>query len=237
MDTDLFILVLAAASIGFFHTILGPDHYIPFILLSRSRGWSFSKTILITLGCAVGHVGSSVLIGLLGIGLGWNLNKITLFESSRGNIAAWLLILFGGLYMVYGLFKAMKNKPHTHWHSHISGMVHKHPHHHSGEHAHIHERASAGSLTPWILFLIFVFGPCEPLIPLLIYPAAQQSMSGMYLVIIVFSVTTAATMLGIVLISSYGLKYLTMGRFEKYTHLIAGTFIFLSGIGVQFLGL
>jgi len=25
----------------------------------------------------------------------------------------------------------------------------------------------------WALFLIFVFGPCEPLIPLIMYPAAK----------------------------------------------------------------
>ena len=39
-----------------------------------------------------------------------------------------------------------------------------------------------------ILFTIFVFGPCEPLIPILMYPAAKSSVAGMLLVAGVFSV-------------------------------------------------
>ena len=34
---------------------------------------------------------------------------------------------------------------------------------HHGEHMHPH--LVGASLTPWALFVIFVFGPCEPLIP------------------------------------------------------------------------
>ncbi len=237
MDSDLIILLGAAFSIGFFHTMLGPDHYIPFIMLSKSGKWSMYKTILITTLCGLGHVGSSVLFGLLGVGFGWGLHRITLIEGSRGNIAAWLLIIFGAMYMVWGLVRAYRNKPHSHWHTHFDGVVHKHTHFHTGEHAHLHEKAEKGNLTPWILFLIFVFGPCEPLIPLLIYPAAQQSTLGLILVICVFALTTIATMLGIVFVSSFGLRKLSLGRLEKYTHAIAGALILVSGIGVQFFGL
>jgi hypothetical protein len=44
------ILVLAgtAATIGFVHTVLGPDHYIPFIAMSRARRWTLSKTLFIS---------------------------------------------------------------------------------------------------------------------------------------------------------------------------------------------
>jgi nickel/cobalt exporter len=237
MDSSLFILMGSAASIGFFHTLLGPDHFIPFILLSRSRNWTYTRTIWITVGCGLAHVGSSVLLGLTGVFFGWSLNHISLFENSRGNIAAWLLIIFGLAYMIWGIIKARKNKPHTHWHTHLGGMVHKHEHLHSGRHAHVHESKGNESLTPWILFLIFVFGPCEPLIPVLIYPAAQGSTLNLVLVITVFSLATIGTMLGIVLFSAMGIKGIVFGKYEKYTHAIAGAFILLCGIGVQFLGL
>jgi nickel/cobalt exporter len=237
MDSSLFILMGSAASIGFFHTLLGPDHFIPFILLSRSRNWTYTRTIWITVGCGLAHVGSSVLLGLTGVFFGWSLNHISLFENSRGNIAAWLLIIFGLAYMIWGIIKARKNKAHTHWHTHLGGMVHKHEHLHSGRHAHVHESKGNESLTPWILFLIFVFGPCEPLIPVLIYPAAQGSTLNLVLVITVFSLATIGTMLGIVLFSAMGIKGIVFGKYEKYTHAIAGAFILLCGIGVQFLGL
>ena len=237
MDSSFVVLLGSAASIGFFHTLLGPDHFIPFILLSKSRKWSWSRTIWSTVGCGLAHVGSSVLVGLTGVVFGWSLNHISIFENSRGNVAAWLLIFFGLAYMIWGLYKAGKDKPHTHWHMHLGGDVHKHEHVHSGAHTHVHEGSTSGNLTPWVLFLIFVFGPCEPLIPFLIYPAAQGSTAGLVLVIVVFSLATILTMLGIVLLSTMGIRGINLGRYEKFTHAIAGAFILLCGIGVQFFGL
>ena len=46
-----------------------------------------------------------------------------------------------------------------------------------GEHSHVHAQLP-DNLTPWILFTIFVFGPCEPLIPLVMFPAAEHTMVG-----------------------------------------------------------
>jgi ABC-type nickel/cobalt efflux system permease component RcnA len=236
MEESLLILMVSAISIGFFHTLLGPDHYLPFILLSKSRKWSNVKTIFVTALCGIGHVGGSVILGLLGVLFGWSLYSIELLESSRGNIAAWLLIVFGGIYLGWGLFKAYHNKPHTHWHRHIDGNVHKHTHIHSGEHKHVHEGAKNKNITPWILFIIFVFGPCEPLIPVLIYPASEGNLLGLVLVITAFSLSTVLTMTGIVYISVSGLKLLHLGKLERFSHAIAGALIFMSGIGIQFFG-
>ena len=33
---SILILVITAASIGFIHTVLGPDHYIPFVATSKA---------------------------------------------------------------------------------------------------------------------------------------------------------------------------------------------------------
>lgn len=231
------ILLVSAISIGFFHTLLGPDHYLPFIVLSKSRKWSSVKTVVITLLCGIGHVGGSVVLGLLGVFFGWSLYSIEIFENSRGNIAAWLLILFGAIYLTWGLIKAKQNKPHTHWHSHMDGSVHKHIHVHAGEHTHVHEIEEGKKLTPWILFIIFVFGPCEPLIPLLIFPASEGNIMGLIMVITLFSLATILTMTGIVYVSVYGLKMIQLGKLERFSHAIAGAFIFLSGIGIQFFGI
>ncbi len=56
MLNETAILAGTAASIGFFHTILGPDHYLPFIVLAKSRQWSSLKTAIITLLCGIGHI-------------------------------------------------------------------------------------------------------------------------------------------------------------------------------------
>jgi len=236
MEDSLPVLLVSAISIGFFHTLLGPDHYLPFIMLSRSRNWSSVKTIFITILCGLGHVGGSIVLGLLGVFFGWSLYSIEILENSRGDIAAWLLIVFGGIYFVWGIFRAYHNKPHTHWHRHMNGNAHKHVHVHAGEHKHVHEEVEGKSITPWILFIIFVFGPCEPLIPLLIFPAAEGSITGLVLVITAFSLATILTMTGIVYVSVSGLNLIHLGKMERFTHAIAGAFIFLSGIGIQFFG-
>jgi hypothetical protein len=80
-------LVGLAAFIGWFHTLTGPDHFIPFIAMSRVGRWSLLKTVLVTLACGMGHVLSSILLGALGISLGLLLEGLVEFEGSRGALA------------------------------------------------------------------------------------------------------------------------------------------------------
>ena len=237
MPNEIGILVVTAASLGFFHTLFGPDHYIPFIMMARARQWTFFKTMWITLLCGLGHVGSSVVMGIIGVIVGVSLNRIEGIESFRGNIAAWLLILFGLGYFGWGIYKAIANKPHTHWHLHSDGSKHRHTHSHLEDHVHRHEEEDSRNITPWILFTIFVFGPCEPLIPLLMYPAAKSSMAGLVLVTGIFCLVTVLTMMGVVFVITKGFNLLPFGKLERYTHAIAGAMVTLSGIGIVFLGL
>ena len=62
-SSQLTILLGAAFAMGFVHTILGPDHYLPFIVMSRARKWKMPKTVVITLLCGLGHVLGSILLG------------------------------------------------------------------------------------------------------------------------------------------------------------------------------
>ena len=236
MDNSIALLSVTAVSIGFIHTILGPDHYLPFIVLSRARNWSVRKTMLITFLCGIGHVLSSVVLGLVGIAVGISVTRLVSVESFRGNIAAWLFIAFGLVYMIISIRNLIKKRKHSHPHFHIDGDKHEHEHDHHKEHTHIHNKDLTNT-TPWILFLIFVFGPCEPLIPILMYPAAQHNIPGAVLVSLLFSAVTIGTMMSVVLAFSLGLNKINLKPIEKYSHLIAGAMIFFSGLAIQFLGL
>ena len=233
MTDNLTALTITAASLAFIHTVLGPDHYLPFIVMSRARKWTIYKTSWVTLLSGFGHVISSILLGTIGIGVGIALNKLEFMESVRGDLAAWLFVLFGLAYMSWGIYRAVKNKPHKHIHYHGNGTSHVHEHTHLEEHDHTHKN----NITPWILFTIFFLGPCEPLIPLLMYPAAKNSSWGVAQVSIVFGLVTILTMLVLVLMASYGLKFVRLGKMERFTHAIAGATILLSGIAILFLGL
>lgn len=237
MSGELKLLYITAASIGFFHTIFGPDHYLPFIVMSRARKWSLMKTGVITFLCGVGHIMSSVILGLVGVALGIAVMKLEAFEAVRGNLAGWALIAFGFAYFIWGVHMALKNRPHRHLHIHGNSSDHAHLHTHTKEHAHVHDEKGKGNITPWILFTIFVLGPCEPLIPILMYPAAKNSIAGLIGVTLTFGTVTIATMLGIVMISALGVNMLPLGRLERYSHALAGAAILVCGLAINFLGL
>jgi nickel/cobalt exporter len=232
MISDLNILLVTAASVGFIHTVTGPDHYLPFVVISKARKWSLIKTSLVTLLCGIGHVGSSIVVGTLGIAFGVMLTKIEGIESFRGNLAAYAFVLFGLIYMLWGIYRAVKNKPHKHYHYHTSETAHEHEHIHANNHDHTHKKERVINLTPWVLIIIFVLGPCEVLIPMLIYPAAAHGTIGIVMVSAVFAVATIATMLVIVLLLVSGFNKIPLGKLERYTHAIAGATILLSGIAI-----
>jgi len=234
VSPELVALTITAASIGVGHTLLGPDHYLPFVVLARARGWSRTTTVLVTVLCGLGHVGSSVVLGMVGIALGVAVARVEGIESARGDIAAWLLTAFGLVYMVWGIRRAARHRTHSHFHAHADGEVHAHVHDHERAHVHPHDHgAAATSLTPWLLFTIFVFGPCEPLIPILMYPAAADSASGVVLVASVFSAATILTMLVTVLLLSFGLSRVPTRGLERYSHALAGLAIFLCGVAIH----
>lgn len=237
MNSELLLLTVTTASVAFIHTVTGPDHYLPFIVISKAKSWKNSKTILFTALCGMGHVGSSIVLGLAGIALGIAVGDLELWEGVRGSIISYVFTTFGLVYLIWGVRRAIKNHPHTHIHYHSDGSLHDHEHTHHEEHTHVHEKKDKVNITPWILFTIFVFGPCEPLIPLVMYPAAKNHYWQLTYVTVLFSLITIVTMIAMVYLARQGLKFLPLKTLERYNHAIAGGTILLCGIGMLFLGL
>ncbi len=236
MEGSTLLLAGTAVTIGFVHTLVGPDHYLPFIVMGEARKWTVGKTMFITFLCGLGHVASSIILGFIGIAAGISLSRLEFFESFRGNIAAWLLIGFGLVYMLISIRSLYRKKKHVHQHNHHDGTLHVHEHNHHSTHSHIH-MSDRKNLTPWILFLIFVLGPCEPLIPLLMYPAAANNAAGVIIVSLLFSVATIGTMMMVVLAFRLGLSHINLKPAERYVNVIAGATIMVSGLAIQLLGL
>jgi ABC-type nickel/cobalt efflux system permease component RcnA len=236
-------LAATAATIGVVHTLLGPDHYLPFVALARARSWSLARTWAVTAVCGAGHVFGSVVLGAAGIAGGWALSGLVDVEELRGELAGWLLLGFGVAYLVWGIRQGIRRRPHAHVHAHADGTVHQHGHDHRGAHAHPHDAAqrqddsSARSLLrrwlgPWTLFVIFVLGPCEPLIPILMYPAATGRWLGVAAVALVFAAATIGTMLAVVTAGVLGLGRLPVGAGERWSHALAGAALAACGLAV-----
>lgn len=201
-------LIFSALSIGFIHS-LAPDHWLPFASIARAQGWSRRKLLIVSLLAGVAHVGSSIVLGALGIFLGLGLFHLEGAESYRGNIAGFLLIGFGAAYALWGL----KHLRHNHLHM-----------------------DNAKTVTVWALIAIFIFGPCEPLIPLM-FLAVQHGWYGVWLTTAAFSLVTVFMIASQSMLAFRGLELLPGRRMEKWSHVMAGGIIALTGVAVMFMGI
>ncbi len=241
VNNELTTLCGAAAAVGFLHTLLGPDHYLPFAAIAKSRSWSLRRTIGVTLLCGLGHVFASITIGLIGIAMGTTIFGMEWFESVRGEIAGWSLLVLGAIYFVWGLRRAFRQKRHAHIHVHADGTVHRHTHDHTEDHLHVHDAAETKSsstrsviaFAPWLTFVVLIFGPCEPLIPFLMYPAAIGETTAAVLIAAVFGLTTLVTMTLAVAAIHIGLGELPTARVERFGHALAGLVILACGVAVK----
>lgn len=232
MNIEITTLILSAVTISCLHTATGPDHYLPFIVLSRSRKWTMSKTMMWTVICGFGHIFSSVIIGLISVALGWQLSKLTFFQDIRGNVSGWCLLFFGVAYLLWGLRQAYLNRAHKHFDVYETGDIYVYNHKH-GEVVYPQDRTK---VTPWILFAIFVMGPSEPLVPLLFYSGTQHSTFQIAILISVFAVITVMTMVAMVLMGTYGYSFFKTEKMERYVPAIGGAVVTMCGIGMVFFG-
>jgi ABC-type nickel/cobalt efflux system permease component RcnA len=237
MVEELLVLTPVAASVALIHTLAGPDHYLPFIAMAKAGHWNTVKTVRITVLCGLGHISSSIILALIGSAAVVGAQRLVRIETLRGDIAAWGLIAFGLAYGIWGLRKAIRRRSHHHAHAHADGTVHQHAHDHTGAHGHLHRADGARRLTPWVLFTIFVLGPCEPLIPLLMFPAVKQSPFGFIYISALFAAVTIAAMLAIVMLAVVGMKQVSFKPLERWSHALAGLAVLACGVAVKFLGL
>ncbi len=209
----MWALVISAISVAFFHA-LAPDHWVPFVALAKSSRWSLRKLAWVTWWAGLGHVVSSLLLGFVGLALGLALHRLEGAEAWRGAAGIWLLIGFGVAYAVWGF----KHAQHAHPHVSVDAAV----------------KAYAAKRV-WMLFAIMVFGPCEPLIPLM-FVASQHGLPTVWLISAVFSVVTIAMVIGQSLLSYTGVRLIQAPWMERYAHAMAGVVIVLTALFVLLAG-
>ena len=210
------LLLGATASLAVVHALLGVDHSLPFVALGRARGWTLARTLLVTAVCGAGHVASSVAIGALGVALGIATDALLWLESARGELAAALLIGFGLAYAAWAVWSRLRGRDGAHLHAGADG---------------------AARATPWALFIVFVLGPCEPLIPLMVVPGIAGDWLTVAAVVGVFGLLTVAVMLLAVAVACSGVGLLAGNRLARHADLAAGLVVAASGAAVLWLGL
>ncbi len=226
----------SAASIALLHTF-APDHWMPFAALGRAQGWSRARLAGITVIAGLGHVGSSILLGALGLGAGFALDAIQWLQGHRGAIALYGLVGFGAAYALWGVWRARRwALAHPHRDGSMHAHAHDHEHEHEPEHGHLHGGLSARRITAWTVFLVFVLGPCEPLIPIM-FAGWQYGWQGIVWPTVAFGVATIGTMLALTFLAHAGFRLVRLARWERYSHAISGATIAATGLLVLALGI
>jgi len=232
----------AAVGVAVVHTALGPDHSLPFVALARARHWSRTRTLTVAAACGAAHVAASLALGLFGVLAGVAVGALDGLESGRGGIAAWALVAVGAAYSLWGVRRGCRARRgialHRHdRHGRDASHGHGHLHVHAGAGAAHEHPQPGGERTSWALFLVFVLGPCEPLIPLFVLPASQGRWALAGAAAAAFAVATITTMLGIVALALAGAERLPLGPLERWSHALAGVVIAGSGLAVALGGL
>ena len=215
MINDTIVIAGSAASIGFVHTILGPDHYLPLVAMAKTNGWSAPKTASYVAVCGISHLLGTILLGSLVFLLGFAFLNIETLQSLRGDFAGWFLLSFGAMYFAWGMNWAIRERR----------MASK------------QKNSNFARCTPFALFLFFILGPCEPLIPLMSLGPENTEVFSSILVVSAFCGATILTMLVCVMFFYYGVsRFSIFLRFENYMHAATGLIVFLCGCAIQFLG-
>lgn len=219
MNDPYLILLSTAATLGIVHTAIGVDHVVPFIVLSQARKWTLARTLAMTALCGVGHVLSSVLIASVGLALGIATSRLEWIEATRGSWAAVLLICFGLVYAAIAGWKS-RNKAQTNAETATSKM--------------------AKLRVMPALFVIFVLGPCEALLPLLTASGLALSLTQALLVGALFCAATLITMLALVTIGYVSMTASGLakehGLLHRHAHALAGLSMAVSGLAIIILG-
>jgi len=229
------VLLVTAAATAAFHTLI-PDHWLPFVLVGRARGWSVRTTAIVSAGSAVVHTVLSVLLGLLAVRVGETAARALGSQLTRAS--GWMLLAFG---LAYALW-AWRKGGHFHpggalLHAENEGRPcdgHEGPD--GGEHLHYHAdgpwiREEAG-LSAGALALIVGLNPCILVLPIMV-ATADRGGKAVAAVTLAYSATTIALMVGLSVAGVAGARRLPVPAAAR--HMEAASGLLIAVVGAVFL--
>jgi ABC-type nickel/cobalt efflux system permease component RcnA len=239
MHDNATLLISAVLAVGVLHTLV-PDHWAPLAALARRHGWSPMRTALAAAGAGLGHVSSTLLLGVAvwAIGVIAAARFAHLVDVSSG----LALIGFGAWFAVSGWREVHGHGAHgrdhfghAHLHRHTGGLQHAHWHEHhpldwhvGGGVAVLHEHSHSASGRS-ALMLILGSSPMIEGLPLF-FAASTAGPVLIAVMALVFALATIATYVVVTTIATLGLQRISFGPVERYGEVLSGVFVALVGL-------
>jgi nickel/cobalt exporter len=200
--TIMFVIAASAALVGLVHS-LAPGHWLPVVLMAKSRRWPMKKAILGASTVAAGHILLSGIIGLASIFV--ELQFLARYEEEIERYAGLGLALFGLIYAGHAYFR------------------------HSGCHGHTHHGPDPkGQKAPYAFLFSLGFSPCIAALPVF----AAAAVHGTFITIVAFlsfCVGVLSALIGSTVLVSKGLVKLDHPLFEHYGDVITGLGVTVMG--------
>ena len=237
VDANLYMLLLTASGTAVVHTLI-PDHWLPFVLIGRAQHWSARTTAMVSGISALIHVGLSVVLGLLTLGLGFAASEVIGEPLQRA--AGWLLVLFG---LAYALWAWRKGG-----HFHPGGkLLHQDGQRHTcdgregdtdPEHQYFHAdvdliRSRREWTRAW-LALIIGANPCVLLIPIMLI-AAERGATMIALVSVAYAGPTVLLMVGLSVLGVAGTRRIRLPGAARHMEMASGLLIVVLGLLILWL--
>jgi nickel/cobalt transporter (NicO) family protein len=138
--TSVPLLLIAAGTVGFLHSIL-PDHWVPLAVIARTQRWSLGRVARVSMLASVGHVLTSLVIAAIIAAVGLQFRHT--FETQQGHIVGVILVLTGVGFLIWALTgHGGHHHDHEHGDDHGHHHAHDHEHEHDDEHGHHDSRAA-----------------------------------------------------------------------------------------------
>ena len=234
------LLIATVGTVGVLHTLV-PDHWAPIVVLARQQGWSVARTARAAALAGVGHVGSTLALGLIVWLAGATVSVH--YGHVVDVVAAAALVVFGG-WVAYGGWNELRHgahhghahHDHAHLHIHDDGTrhVHWHEHHDADEHdvqggvavLHAHAHRATGRTA---LLLILGSSPMVEGIPAFLAASAYGA-TVLGVMAAVFAATTIATYVATCAFGVAGLARISLGPLERYGEVLSGAFVAAVGV-------
>ncbi len=231
----VWVVVAGSAAVGAIHALL-PDHWIPFVLLSKARRWDLGRSLAAVVAGGVAHLGSTAALGFLLAFLG--AEAIRRVGPAAEFAGAAILAVFGLMLALRGMRSARAGEGHSH-----SG---EHSHDHPGTrppvrddspahpHSYPHDRRRHAGRGHLLEGAVLGVRPCAEAIPIFL-AAAAYGLTSSVLAVAAWVLATLGTTVIVVWFSLLGLRSFKPDFLERYGELAAGLVILLMGMGAAVL--
>ena len=223
MTRTALLLVLSACSTAVIHALI-PDHWLPFVVMSRVEHWTERRAAALTGLAGFLHVLVTLVFGGVTIAAGSATAQGLADRTGRslGFLGGLLLAVFG---LAYGIWRhGREADAHARREARPAG---------SGDHVHAHghllERWFHGALTARALVLVIGMSPCALLVPILFASAAEGSWA-LLAAAFGFALCTIGTMVGVTVSAMRGMRRIDLPFFTRYGDLISGAVVAALGV-------